>query len=212
VSQALIVSQVLLWMLVIGLGVAVIALARQVGILYERVAPAGALAMNQTLKVGSKVPALRVETLDGKKIDLATPTPKARLLFFLSPSCPVCKTLLPVLRSVARDERRSVEVTLASDGEPNAHRAFVHAHQLEGFDYVMSEVLGRTLGVSKLPYGVLIKEDGVIASFGIVNSREHLESLIEARERGLASIQEFMNRSHAEHHEQHSQEVVRAIP
>ena len=58
--------------------------------------------------------------------------------------------------------------------------------------YVLSEILGKRYGVGKLPYGVLIDEDGKIASFGLVNSREHLESLFEAKERKVASIQQFL--------------------
>ncbi|HEX4848206.1 MAG TPA: methylamine dehydrogenase, partial [Novosphingobium sp.] len=38
-------SQVLLWVAVVILGVLVAALARQVGILHERIAPAGALTL-----------------------------------------------------------------------------------------------------------------------------------------------------------------------
>lgn len=60
--------------------------------------------------------------------------------------------------------------------------------------YVLSEPLGRQLGVSKLPYGVLLNEAGKIAAFGLVNSREHLESLFEAKERGVASIQQYLAR------------------
>ena len=58
----------------------------------------------------------------------------------------------------------------------------------------MSEALGRSFGVSKLPYAVLIDEAGRLASLGLVNSREHLESLFEAKERGVASIQDFLSR------------------
>ncbi|RMF12013.1 MAG: methylamine dehydrogenase [Alphaproteobacteria bacterium] len=186
-------SQVLLWVLVVGLGLAVLALARQVGVLYERVAPAGALAVNQSLKAGDKAPTLTVTTLDGKSIDLATATGRSRLLFFLAPDCPICKTLLPAVRSLARDEGRDTDIILASDGEPAVHRLFIDKEKLGGFDYVLSEALGRAFGVAKLPYAVLIDGKGVIVSFGIVNSREHLESLIEARDRGVASIQDYMN-------------------
>ena len=52
-------------------------------------------------------------------------------------------------------------------------------HHLEKFTYISSEILGRSYGVSKLPYAVLIDEQGKIASMGIINSREHLESLFE---------------------------------
>jgi len=215
-NEALVVSQVILWVVVLALGIAVLALARQVGVLYERVAPAGALAMNASLKVGSRAPTLRVQTLAGTSLDIGASSERARLMFFLSPDCPVCKTLLPVLRSVARDERKSVELILASDGEIAEHQAFVRNEHLEPYAYVLSETLGRTFGVSKLPYAVLLKEDGTIASFGIVNSREHLESLIEAKERGVASIQDYMSQAHDGH--RHAQDannrakgVVRAI-
>ena len=41
--ETLLVSNIVLWCLVIALAVVVIALARQVGLLHERVSPAGAL-------------------------------------------------------------------------------------------------------------------------------------------------------------------------
>ena len=41
--EALLVSNIVLWVLVVVLALIVLALARQVGILHERVAPAGAL-------------------------------------------------------------------------------------------------------------------------------------------------------------------------
>ena len=60
--------------------------------------------------------------------------------------------------------------------------------------FVLSEGLGRALSVSKLPYAVLLDEEGRVASLGLVNSREHLESLFEAKERGVASLQEYLSR------------------
>lgn len=40
---SLIVSQILSWIMILGFGVALVAIARQVGVLHIRVAPAGAL-------------------------------------------------------------------------------------------------------------------------------------------------------------------------
>ena len=66
---------------------------------------------------------------------------------------------------------------------------------LAGLDIVaVVEALGRAFGVSKLPYAVLIDEQQRVASLGIVNSREHIDSLFEAKERGVASIQDYMNK------------------
>ena len=58
---------------------------------------------------------------------------------------------------------------------------------------MVSELVGKSYGVSKLPYAVLVDEHQRVASMGIVNSREHLDSLFEAKERGVASIQDYMN-------------------
>ena len=69
----------------------------------------------------------------------------------------------------------------------------VKALALEGFPFVLSERLGRTLGVAKLPYAVLLDEQGKVASLGLVNTREHLESLFEAKERGVASLQDYLS-------------------
>jgi len=207
-TEALIISQILLWVAVVGLGLTVIALARQLGVLYERVAPAGALAVNQSLKAGDKAPALTVATLDGQSIDISDNRGRARLLFFLAPDCPVCKTLLPALKSLARAEASQTDLVLASDGEPTVHRLFIKKEGLQGFDYVLSEPLGRAFGVAKLPYAVLISGEGVVSSFGIVNSREHLESLFEAQDRGVASIQDYFKAGLKGHEDKAQKEEV----
>lgn len=192
---ALIVSQFLLGFLVIGLALAVLALARQIGVLHERIAPAGALAVNQRVKVGDVAPAMTLTSLDGASVGVSDGRGKSQLLFFLSPDCPVCKTLLPIIRSIARAEKDWLAVVLASDGDSEEkHRAFRAAEKLEEFPYVLSESLGRIYGVGKLPYAVLIDDSGKVASMGLINSREHLESLFEAKDRGVASLQEFVAR------------------
>lgn len=191
----LVVSNIFLWLSVIGLGVLVYALTRQIGVLYERVAPAGALAMNKSVSVGETAPALTLQTLNNTLIDIAgtRTSGKSQLLFFISPGCPVCKTLLPGLKSAANAENDWLTIVLCSDGMESDHQGFIRDQGLQSFDYVVSELLGKTYGVAKLPYAVLVDETGRIASLGIINSREHLDSLFEAKERKVASIQEYLN-------------------
>jgi len=192
---AIFVSQALLWAVVIALAAICVALARQVGVLHERLAPAGALAMNQKVKAGDMVPDVPVTSVDGRSFMFGkNKNGKSDLLFFLSPDCPVCKTLLPTLRSFEAKESTWLDVTYASDGEQAKHQNLIATEKLDPSRYLISEQLGRTFGVSKLPYAVLVDETGKIASLGLVNSREHLESLVEAKERGVASIQEYMKR------------------
>lgn len=194
----LVVSQALLWIAVIVLAVLVAALARQVGLLHERVAPAGALALGRQISVGEPGPSMELPSRDGGTVTIGgTRGGRSQLLFFVSPDCPVCKSLLPIIRSTAAAEHDWLDVVLASDGAPAPHDAMIREQGLAGLPYVLSEQLGRRLGVSKLPYGVVLDEQGAIAAFGLVNTREHLESLFEAKERGVASIQQYLARRRA---------------
>ena len=137
---------------------------------------------------------LAVNTLEGEALELGkTVGDKAQLMFFLSPDCPVCNELTPALKSAARAEADWLRVVLASYGEEQDHKGYVERKGLQAFPYVVSELLGKTYGVSKLPYAVLVDEHGKIASMGIINSREHLDSLFEAKERKVASIQDYMS-------------------
>ncbi len=190
----LIASQVMLWIAVIGLGTICIALARQVGVLHERIAPAGALMLpQQAVAVGQDAPRFSLTTLAGSRLEIGGERGgRSQLLFFLAPDCPICKSLLPALRASAQAERGWLDVVLASDGAGEDHAAFVRKQGLEAFDYVVSEPLGRGFGVAKLPHGALIDEHGRIAGMGLINSREHLESLFEAKERGVATLQDFL--------------------
>ena len=94
-----------------------------------------------------------------------------------------------------QSEARWLDVAFASDGIQEKHSAFIKANQLESFPYLLSTDLGVTYRVGKLPYAVLLDATGVIRANGLVNSREHLESLFEAMERGVASLQEYMGKS-----------------
>ncbi len=194
----LLVSNIVLWIGFVALALINLALARQIGVLYERVAPAGALMMNQTVAVGAASPQLTVTDIDGVDREIGSaPDGKSQLVFFLSPDCPVCGELTPALKSAARAEAGWVQVVLASDGPQQDHSGYIERKGLSGFPYVVSELLGKSFGVSKLPYAVLIDEQGIIASMGIINSREHLDSLFEAKERKVASIQDYMSRRDA---------------
>jgi methylamine dehydrogenase accessory protein MauD len=200
VTAALVASVVLLWIVVLVLAGVVYALTRQIGVLYERVAPAGALMTGRGVVVGEDAPVVRAERLDGasEMVGAVNPDGRSTLVFFLSTSCPVCKTLIPALHSMAAAEASHLRIVLASDGERAEHAEFARRERLDGFPYVLSAQLGMTWQVAKLPYAVLLDAAGVVRAHGIVNSREHLESLVEARDRGVASIQEFARQQAAQ--------------
>jgi len=192
---ALAISNAVLWVLVLVLAAVVLALVRQVGVLHERVAPAGALMLTRGLTVGEAAPEVDVADLEGRpqRIGGARTDGRSTLLLFVSPSCPVCKSLLPAVKSSRKDERRWLDVILASDGDSDEQREFVRAQALDGVPYVVSAPLGLAYQVSRLPFAALLDEGGILRARGLVNSREHLESLFEAKRLGVASLQEYFS-------------------
>jgi hypothetical protein len=92
--EALIVSNVVLWLLVIALGVVVYALTRQIGVLHERVAPAGALTLSaDVMYFGIDK---RLLFIRGREIDGNATAPMARA---------VDRPCLPSPHGSARDAR-----------------------------------------------------------------------------------------------------------
>jgi methylamine dehydrogenase accessory protein MauD len=81
----------------------------------------------------------------------------------------------------------------ASDGEkPENHRSYVTDLGINGYSYVVSQPLGIRYAVSKLPFAALIAADGPLKSKGLVNTREHLESMVESMETGIESLQDYV--------------------
>jgi methylamine dehydrogenase accessory protein MauD len=191
----LVISNIVLWILVLVLAAVLLAVVRQLGVLHERITPAGALMLNRGLRVGEEAPALEVTDLAGRALQVGAKRADGRstLLLFVSPTCPVCKTLLPAVKSSGKDERDWMDVILASDGDVAEQRSFVRAQGLEAIPYVVSAALGLAYQVSRLPFAALVDENGVLRARGLVNSREHLESLFEAKRLGVASLQEYFS-------------------
>ena len=193
--SALTLSHVILWVLVVALSLVVLALARQIGVLHDRIAPTGALMFAKGLAVGEPAPIVGATDLDGNALQIgaARTDGKSTLVMFLSPTCPVCKTLLPVVKASRGSERDWLEITLASDGDRDENAAFRTRNALEGFAYVLSPALGMAYQINRLPYAVLLDEHGIVLARGLINSREHLESLFEAKRLGVASVQRYLD-------------------
>ena len=194
--EALFVSNMILWLVIVLLSILVFALTRQVGILHERVAPAGALQPTTGPKVGELTKNIQVTSLQGESIEIggASKDGLASLILFISPTCPVCKTLVPTAKSLVRSESKRLRLTFGSDGEdPQQHKNYVEDLDIGTCPYFLSQSVGMYYQVSKLPFAVLIDANGTLQSKGLVNTREHLESLIESMDLGIATVQEYVS-------------------
>jgi methylamine dehydrogenase accessory protein MauD len=183
----------LLWIVVLLLAVAVLALTRQVGVLHERIAPVGALVVGRGPQPGEAAPKVAAPTLGSAVLNIGGPLPAGtlQLLFFVSPTCPVCKTLLPTAKTFAETE--SLDLVLVGDGDTAEHRKMATRFGIPYERFINSTEVGRAFQVGKLPYAVLISELGIIVAHGLVNTREHLESLVVAHETGLHTLQQYLN-------------------
>ena len=186
------VSQMLLWIVVILQGVTILALARQIGVLHDRVAPAGALTTQAGPGVGEQSPRLEVHALAGNAITVGgkLAAGKALLMLFVSSTCPICKKLIPIAKNFARSER--LDVLFVGDADPAEQRTLIREFELDEHCFINGPEVGMTYRIDKLPYAVLLDDAGMIAAKGLVNSREHFESLIVAKETGYATIQSYL--------------------
>ncbi len=185
------ISVVLLWLAVLALGLLVWALSRQVGVLFERVAPMGALVTDTGPALGKPSPIFDLIGLQSEQVVIGGPQAQPTLLFFLAPTCPVCKKLIPILKHLARDEASTLRVVLASDGEGD-HLQFMRAQGLQAMPYLLSTELGMSYRVSRLPYAVLMDREGTVRAKGLVNSREQLDSLLNAHDMDTPTIQKYL--------------------
>lgn len=195
----MLISQTLVWLVIVFLALAVLALARQVGVLHERLAPVGALAMGRGPQPGEAAPKVAARTLDDAVLNVgeALPGRLMQLLFFLSASCPVCKSLLPTAKAFAETE--ALDLFLVGDGDADDHRQMARHFAIPLDRFIFGPEVGRAFHVGKLPYAVLIGESGIVVAQGLVNSREHLESLVVAHETGLRSVQDYLSKKRKMH-------------
>ncbi|MCX2689110.1 methylamine dehydrogenase accessory protein MauD [Pseudomonas sp. DCB_AW] len=198
--QLLIASNILLWLLLIAVAFTVMALVRQIGVLHGRIAPAGALMVDKGVTVNDPAPQVTAADRHGRPVNIGYRSERSQLLFFLAPGCPVCKSLLPAIKSIAKDNSGELDVIYVSDGDFAEQQALIDANDLQQATYVVGPEIGMTYQIGKLPYAVLIDQAGTLRAKGLVNSREHLDSLFETVHLGSASLQQYLHSNHAQGH------------
>jgi hypothetical protein len=142
-----------------GLAIAVLALAREVGMLRLQLGTQGALEVaGEGPAVGSTAPGLSARiSQNGAEYGLAV---------FTSEGCGICQTLSPAIENVARDPRVAVGV----------------------FDEVTDGELWRSLRIPGSPFAVALDREGTVLSKGTFNNLAQLESVLAtAARRGQAA-------------------------
>jgi Methylamine utilisation protein MauE len=140
-----------------GLTVAVLALAREVGMLRLRLGATGALEVaGEGPDLGAPAPELlgRIP-LAGARVGLAV---------FTSEGCHLCKSLEPAIESLAREPEIAVVVV----------------------DEVADSALWRALGIPGSPFAVALDGGGTVLAKGTFNNLAQLESVLATAEQRRA--------------------------
>lgn len=189
------VSHVLLWIVVILQGIFLLALARQIGLLHEQLPARGARIMNVGLDIGELAPTVNVQDINNHRVTLGVERGKHTLLLFISTGCSICETLLPKLKILIHDERDNWETNLVAFGttlEAGKKYAVEHGISEANIPFIISDNLALHYKVSLVPYGIVIDQAGIVRAKGLVNSHSDIDSLLNAEEMGVRSIQQFL--------------------
>jgi Methylamine utilisation protein MauE len=137
-----------------ALGVAVLALAREVGMLRLQLGTQGALEITgEGPEIGTRAADLS-ERIGRNGADLS-------LAVFTSEGCRICQTLEPAIDNVAKDPRVAVAV----------------------FDEVAEAELWRSLEIPGSPFALALDREGTVLAKGTFNNLAQLESVLATAER-----------------------------
>ena len=138
----------------LGLGVAVLALAREVGMLRLRLGPAAALEIpEEGPELGERVDAIERFTHPGD--------PSLALAVFTSEGCRVCRGLEPAIAALADHPAVAIQT----------------------FDEVADRDVWSELRIPGSPFAIALDPDGTVLAKGTFNNLAQLESVLATAER-----------------------------
>ncbi len=171
-----------------GLAVVVLSLARQVGILHERLSPAGLTRAHQGLKVGEQLPVLDLNNLDGGIVDIEAGR-GALALLFVAIDCPICRSVLPAFEQALLDTKGKRAGFWVTDGMPAAtvgtdqpgdYQGYAENHRIDPERFIVSQELGLALGIRQIPALVLLDDERQLQAKEVLNSPRQVQRLFSS--------------------------------
>jgi methylamine dehydrogenase accessory protein MauD len=167
------VSYIVLWLLVLGMGVLILLLYRQLGIMYLGSAEG---VSRDGLNKGTQAPDFSLTDQYGNLQRLINYRGRPTLLLFGSPHCSPCRTLLPQLHDWA-SAHPDVGVIWLNAASPEESLKFVSdtGATIPVAPYPPEGNLLDTYKVRVTPFSFLLDENGVIRAKGLVNTKAGLD-------------------------------------
>ncbi len=178
----LVVSIVAQFVLIGVLAVIVLSLARQIGILHERTAPASLVRGNEAVVgIGDELPDLELNAVSGAVCRLAAEgSDAATALLFVAPDCPICKSVLPAFAQALDRQAGCVGYWVGDGMDPGAFSEYAQEHGLDGDRVLLSQELGLRLGVRTLPVLTLLDAERRVLAQETITGPRRLENLFAA--------------------------------
>lgn len=149
-------------------------LLRQFGIVYLGTAEG---VSRDGLKLGAEAPRFATIADDGTEVTFQPTSNAWQLLVFGSASCSVCRSLIPHLNHFVR-QSNGVKVTYLSQSSLGDTREFKESTRPEVPVFSVPSSVGDQYQVRVTPFAFLIDPEGRIRSKGILNTGDHIMSML----------------------------------
>jgi len=167
------VSYIILWILVIGLGLLVFLLYRQLGVMYLGSAEG---VSRDGLTKGTPAPDFNLMDQYGNAQRLSSYRGRPVLLVFGSPSCTPCRTLLPQLEEWAADHRDMGVIWLnAAPRDETLKYVSDMGATVPVVAHTPDDKIADRYKVRVTPFSFMVDENGVVRAKGLVNTRGGLD-------------------------------------
>ena len=172
----LIASLFLLWMVVILLVVAVVALSRQLQAMQDRAGPAVTRAAPAV--PGRAAPVVSAPTLAGDMLTIGGPGAdgRAQLLLFIAPGCVASRSA--VRDALALTDRKALRLLFLGEGRAEEYADMLRQHRIRDTDVILNAQVGADFRIGARPSAVLIDARGRLLARGPVDGRDQFHGLL----------------------------------
>ncbi|MFD2170036.1 redoxin domain-containing protein [Tumebacillus lipolyticus] len=178
--QALVVAILVLVILQFGL---IFLLARYIGNFMNKIRGFRGIEFG-TLEVGDKAPTFRKHDYQERPVVLSQlVAEKKTVLMFVNTDCPTCKSILPQLGSILSTYDLHL-IMINKDNQSNDEA--ITSLLPESVLYLRSPQIVEAYEISKVPFGVLINQQGIIEQHSVLSDINVLRNML-LQEKRLAS-------------------------
>lgn len=170
-------SYVVIWILVIGLVLLLLGLARELGMLRGKLDSQFSTPNEIGLAMGSEAPTFAATAEpSGHQVRFPGSTAEQSLLVFVSQHCLPCQELMPVISSNWKDWKRYADLLVLCEGDPEDVKRFGTTFG-ETLQLIADPngAIREAFGNPPTPFAFLVDSSSHIRWKGVVNKREDIE-------------------------------------